>query len=137
MKRQGRLNQVIINLENVTKIALVSENSRQKRLNRERWALETARLYGASVPSIINYSINKIGGEEREILILKTIQGKELNFEMTDSNIQTMSLVGRQLSFLGPINNIGFGWPHPKDLKGEFETWQLFLYFLLKSMGND
>jgi len=136
MERQGRLNRIVVDSEKATKIAFVSENSRQKRLNRERWALETARLYGVLVPLVIDYYVDKIDEEEREILILRTIQCEALNFEKIDLNIQTMRMVGRQLSFLGPINNVGFGWPHPEYLKGEFETWQLFLCFFVKKYGK-
>ena len=47
-----------------------------------------------------------------------------------------MRIVGRQLSFLGQINDAGFGWPHSEYLKGEFEAWQSFLYFFVKKYGK-
>ena len=136
MKIIGRLNQTIVGPEKTTKIAVMAEHSRQKRLYREQWALKIALSRNILVPPTIDYHINKINGKEIEILILKTIKGEIISFHETAHNIKAMYLVGCQLNLLNLLGEIGFGWPHPETLRGEFKSWESFLIFFVQKYGK-
>lgn len=131
----GRLNRTIVDAE-TTKIAIMPDHNRQRRLYRECWALRIAQSRGVLVPSVVDYRIDNIDGKKVEVLVLETIKGKTISFQETTQNIQTMRLVGQQLNLLNCSGNSGYGWPHPESLKGEFETWKSFLYFFIQKYGK-
>lgn len=131
--RKGRLNFTEITEAGLfIKKTIVPDETRIQRLKREQWALLVARSRGVNVPTVIDYYIDP---EQREVLVLKKINAKELTFYPNKFRREAMSIIGSQMLKLNSVST-KFGWPHPDVMEGEYNNWGDFLYSFTKIYGE-
>ncbi len=130
--RKGRLNFTEIGEYIVTKIAVIVDQTRKLRLNRERQALLFAKSRGLNVPRVLDYYLDK---EDREVLVIEKIKGRKLPFKETKFNSAKMREVGKEMTKLSSAS-VKFGWPDSKNFYGEYPQWGAFLCAFVSIYGS-
>ncbi len=130
--RKGRINNTQFQGDVFVKTAIRIESSKRLRLKREKWSLLIAKERGVRVPEVIEYYVDKNG---REVLKLKKIDAQILLHFPVSRQVEIMRRVGTEMLKLKSISK-NFGWPHPETMKGEYKSWNLFLYDFVKTYGG-
>lgn len=117
-------NSIQFNANTVTKIGIVRETARPKRLEIEAFAMSKAYEYGIDVPRVRQYGINEDG---KEFIEMDRIEGINVASPDLATPLEEVYLsLGKIFSIIPPEFDT-FGWIIPGSHLGTHDKWPSFL----------